>query len=113
MVSTSEILIAAKDKISNPKSWIKDEYSNVEDEEVQQASQFCMLGALLYTTSSVYNCKGAERLLREVIKEQYPDRLPARARTGSIPYFNDLEVTTHEDVMRVFEKAIVRSLEEV
>lgn len=111
-VNTHDILAKALDTLRS-KGWVKKIYVDKHDHR-------CMIGALDHavTIQDVPSSrKGPRRLLAEVIREQYPRRLPKDVDERSddnsvIVDFNDRPSTRFADVERVFEKAIVRAEEE-
>lgn len=91
-------------------------------------TKWCMLGRLserfhlqrmAFNTATEeyflrFSADKAQDIVKEVIKEQYPDRCYIGVNTTALPdiaHFNDHPDTTFEDVTRVLEKALVRASE--
>lgn len=100
--------------------WMKGFFTN------DDQTEFCMLGALGMASNGFYDhfSKEDTDLLEEIIKSEYPDRLPEEKevlgvngpityKMSIIPGFNDHEDTTLCDVVTVFEKASARRDEQI
>jgi hypothetical protein len=97
--------------------WIKNDLYN------DARTKFCMVGAvewvayseqtnltaaeidLRYLSNAAERTRHVLRVLGEVIKEQYPDRLDSE---NVVPYFNDHSKTRWTDVERVLDKAALK-----
>lgn len=106
-MKVSEVLIKAKEIISNPENWYKGDWSNPDKPDC-----YCSLGAigtaLNINVTNSHEMSGSEifpihqhratKLLESVICDN--------TLFGSIANFNDSKDTTHEYVMTQFDKAI-------
>ena len=121
-MNASALLIAARAKIDAPEKWIKGDYAH--DDEGQSVPQatlpgravcFCSLGALfgvdpklptsfVYHSHVAYLARAAAKLApnNEVISRLFRNL----SYGGVVFHFNDLEETTHADVMKMFDLAI-------
>lgn len=102
MKSSKEILIAAKELISDPKKWTQCEFARDAEGEACPvrrpcAVSFCSVGAILLVSSihTAHAVPDAESILEKASKTFGFD---------SISKMNDQ--SEHEDVMRVFDLAI-------
>jgi hypothetical protein len=113
MVKVSDLLRKARERIEDPKKWIKGALhrSGVIDSNGKQTWGYCMLGALesaaRLTRANSNQQKQAALVVTQVINEQYPE---GRGE-WSIPSFNDSYKRTHEEILRVFEKAEIIAIE--
>lgn len=106
-MTTLEILQKAKELIKEREFWIKGSNATDSDRNAiaimsPSACRFCMNGALLRITGfdgqeAIRGYDNARRALYDVLGEECLHR------------FNDKLDTTHEDVMSVFDKAILRA----
>lgn len=100
-MNTCKTLEAAKALIADPKCWIKgvialnDDGEQVESDNLK-AVCFCSLGALRAAAAN----RGINKALRTLYKH-----LPENYN-GFLTGWNDHSSTTHEDVMKLFDKAI-------
>ena len=100
--TVKQALIDAKVLIGTPEKWTKHyaardhNYLPVREHDAT-AVCFCTIGAL----SKV--CGGTHEVLFRIARNKLQI-----ACKGAITTFNDSSVTTHEDVMDVFDKAIAR-----
>jgi hypothetical protein len=95
-----EILVLAKEKISKPENWTKSASArNKNGEDTYPTNSdavcFCSIGAI--QSVSKYTGDEAIDILRRVL---YPNNW------YGVAAFNDSHLTTHEDVMKAFDKAI-------
>jgi hypothetical protein len=85
------------------------------DKTKPYTSSSCLLGALRLEAglqaTPPYVAPIASELLKDVISEQYPDRL--NMAPAIIPSFNDHPDTTLADIIAVLEKASVRAQEQI
>lgn len=88
-----ETLIKAKEIISDPDKWIKDNYYDPDREGC-----YCSLGALGMAEDG--HPSGFSFSLKYYLSEGLPEGL------YSVADFNDDPETTHSDVMAMFDKAI-------
>lgn len=118
MNRTAEILIEAQTLIRKPGSWVKgyDAFGLAGGLRVEnpKAQRFCARGAI----------KRASGYYNDPTVNSYPEYLSAKeaideaAREDNcslfetIVNFNDRTTTTHEDIMRVFDSAISKALNE-
>lgn len=99
-VEVVKVLKASREKISKPEAWIKggfarDSEGNYVNSTDEHAVCFCSLGAINSVTGLWSNERhGATVAIEDVIGD------------FSIPSFNDADSTTHEDILRVWDKAI-------
>lgn len=120
-----ETLIDARTRISDPENWTKGFYwvapaghdatdITRETAYAQGLGSFCSLGALSYSASKLCRKYGtplftiAAEPFREAIAELFPERAvnSGQGYTVSIVSFNDHDNTTHEDVIKAFDRAI-------
>lgn len=98
-MKTSEILTKAKELISDPENWIKENYhQNKNGKEC-----FCSLGAIARSEGvSNFNSSGtkAASILKEVVIDDLQE-------DQTFAIYNDEH--THEEVMAAFDKAIALS----
>jgi hypothetical protein len=95
-MTVKEVLVAAKDEISNPKNWTQKVYArdsegNFVSYDSSEAVCWCSDGALNRVTPNYGIYSKAELVLKSVMD-------------GNIINFNDTR--THEEVMQAFDKAI-------
>ncbi len=104
-MNTLEVLKLARDLISTPDKWIKDEFAldsdgDVVDEISENAVCFCSYGAfnrvLLMYNVHTYDAKN---VLTDIIKTQ---------GYNSIVQWNDAPERTHADVLATFDMAIAK-----
>lgn len=93
-MTTREVLIAARAKISDPTHWLKgalatDDLGN--DVQPCHASKFCMIGAVVASQDNYYD-RESENFLR------------AQIDGGFLDTFNDSH--THAEVLALFDTAI-------
>lgn len=110
----SELLQAARDKISNPYNWARYDYALDENDKVvlpraENACKWCSLGSIAavsdpeFTPSSFKLGEEAREFLREAIR-QYTNGL-----LESPISFNDSRSTKHPEVLQVFDMAIEKA----
>ena len=112
-MNTKQFLEAAKAKIDSPEKWVKDSFARDAkgfpvNSQNPMATCFCMTGALMrvgvevggedFPYASVYG--DAYQKLFGIANNLSSKRFDGLAR------FNDHHLTTHQDVMRVFDQAI-------
>jgi len=115
MNETTEILIEAREWLSDPKHWMKHDYGILNrtgssilpngKRTIYQSN--CMFGAVREVAQSHNSTHGMDAVIRlEVVAaEQFPEILK---ETGTfIGSFNDHSSFTHDDVLTVFDKAIL------
>jgi len=100
MSNTLEILKAARELISAPERWTRDQFSRNEagfaiDPESEKACCFCAVGALIKVSDN-------DIFLRHQAKDFLAEHLPVGY--ASIPAFNDSH--THPEVVALFDAAI-------
>ena len=106
----SEYLTTAKDELAG--GWIQGDLHNTQG--------VCMLGALAYADCALLNAqlgpskhyRAAELLLRKKIAEMWPDLPVFIDGLPVLPGFNDAPERTHQDVLDVFDKAILSAQEQ-
>jgi hypothetical protein len=97
-----EALVAARALIADERNWIKGDY----DREVDGRTCYCADGALLAASWRPDLTYGVYDLARRTLA------LHARGGEGII-YFNDHPMTTHADVLAMFDRAIEATAPEV
>jgi hypothetical protein len=129
MSELSDAIWRLKDRLADPRRWIKYDVNLVDDDGYKT---MCLLGARLDTLTDhhawvswhdsdgsliehVVNDDPVNQAVYAVIREQFGHRLSTEANSRYdtpyhlIPTFNDDEHTTHEDVMLVLEKAAIKA----
>lgn len=106
----SEILIAARELLSDEKNWVKGYYAFNEfrdQREVQDndASCFCMVGALA-KASGAKTGMGPDDDSYENVSTPEVDYLVMATGNSHIPNFNDASQRTHAEVIAAFDQAI-------
>lgn len=104
----SDVLLKARDILNDPKAWCKGTFARDKNEKKASpydpdACQFCATGAILKAESE-YDLSSANGLYAEEIIEQ---QLPCTRKFGGIPSYNDALVRTHEEILALFDRAIV------
>jgi hypothetical protein len=99
--SNLEILTAAQELIRNPAHWAKgdfafDDNGGAVDPTSSEAICFCALGAIGHVLGHVPDDHDTFDLLGRALNDH---------RVGAVPEFNDQPVTTHAEVMAMFDKA--------
>jgi Na+/H+ antiporter NhaB len=94
-----EALDGAQTIIREPKNWTKgwfakDKHNNFCDSDAPEAVCFCTIGALNRACLGDYELFKAGR-----------DLVNEASSTPNVADFNDHHLTTHADIMRLFEKA--------
>jgi hypothetical protein len=103
-------LTRARDFISNPSNWGKGDYLTCDLTGFDY--QACVQGALQWIGVELPQCRAAARMLDpeyEVpLEHTYIDQAVRSLDCGynDVISFNDAPETTHEDVMRLFNRAI-------
>lgn len=98
-----EVLVLAKEKISTPDKWTKGvgarnskgEWINVFSKD---AACFCSIGAIMNVCENISIRLETYKILR--------NSFPSIFNNYTVASFNDSYATTHDDVMKVFDKAI-------
>jgi hypothetical protein len=108
MTTVEEKLIAAREKIADPKHWIKEEMAvDFEgmpcDAQSAHAVGWCALGALCAVTECF---SGALSILQRAVGY-------TSSSVYSLSRFNDADSTTHEDMLALFDRAIESAHESV
>ena len=98
------ILIQARGLISEPSKWHKgtdyrDWYGEICGHE--DAITFCARGAINYLTTPIGEIR---RTLTFILLRHQPVKI-------SLSGYNDLETTTHKDILALFDRAIASTLE--
>lgn len=105
-MNTKELLTKAKELISDPNKWTKESFARNKDNKPVEylspdATCFCAIGAIRkvgYSNESFTKTLPAEiKLQREVQKNTI---------FAEVASFNDFLLTTHEEVLHLFDKAI-------
>jgi hypothetical protein len=102
-MTVKELLIAARSIIDTPEKWTKGAVSRDRSGSslfrVEGGVKWCMLGAVELAIKPTNT--------REIfIFEDAVSQLNKVLGSDSVSEFNDRDTTTHEDVLRVFDKAI-------
>lgn len=102
-MSPYEVLVLAKEKINSPEKWIKgyvaqNANGNVVNPWENDATCFCSVGAIMCVTKNIEDRLEAYKILR--------NSFPSIFNNYTVASFNDSYATTHDDVMKVFDKAI-------
>ena len=101
-----ELLIEARSRISNHKSWVQGRF--------QDGDRHCLVAALSLAcgSRSFHMPNRTEKRLARLIAKQIPPDAPFMTRCRLIPArqrlmsLNDDPRTTHEDVMALFDRTI-------
>jgi hypothetical protein len=106
-MTPTEILIAAKDKISDEKNWGKGYYGMDSDGRSvasysYKAVCWCSAGAINKVAHDNYGSRTSE-----VLDVQLAFKYLTDVTGGSITFYNDTH--DHKDVMRAFDEAILTS----
>ena len=122
-LSALELLQAAKERLSDPNHWVqhdwaRDEHYDTVDPTSPNATCWCLGGALMAAAgldrptpwSSENELRLASELLSQldVIKDACKDLVSANGLTpmDMIVEFNDLHITTNQQVLEVLDQAI-------
>lgn len=107
MTNTDNPIEAVRARLDGGRKWHKGGWGD-------GAGNVCLLGAVIELNDTC-DVTAEERLLSEVVTEQYADRLPGLGVDGVrlVPEFNDHPDTTWPDVDLVLDKAARRWDEQV
>lgn len=98
MPNTKETLIAARELIAEPERWTKGRAMEVaEDGSVRYCASGALSAAGGHHNEVIENCSACAAA--DVLTSVLPRRL-------GVSGFNDLESTTHADVLAAFDRAI-------
>jgi len=103
MIFTSPDLRGALKLLDGGRSWTKGAYWSPD------GTKFCSLGAVMEV--GAWQSAGIVKILNDVAKEQFPDRIDGTVRKHVAAQVNDHLDTTWPDVERLFEKAILKAEE--
>jgi hypothetical protein len=105
----SEMLKAAKDLISTPDTWTQcafardDNGTELYSGAMSGACKWCSMGAIEYVLSVIPSYESLEHLRNELNFQAGEQHL------FDVTAFNDHVATTHDQVMDLFNRAIVRA----
>lgn len=99
-VTSKEILIAARAKIADPHGWIKGAYSK----NCPSGWAYCALGAIKDNPGKECTSEQIEACL--LLSNALPDPNTSMHYATRITDYNDLETTTHADVLSLYDRAI-------
>jgi hypothetical protein len=101
-MTTAELLEATKAALT-PDTWVKG------NSQPWVGDDACLAVAFLRVTRTTWPCTSMD-VLADVIREQYPDRIPTGSYSNAcnVFEFNDHPDTTLADVHAVIEKAIAK-----
>lgn len=100
-MTTAEALAAGRKLIDTPEKWCKGSYAMTKRRRAvgplePTAACFCAAGACLVVTGDLWNAA------REALDRQVSEHFCG----GTATTFNDHHLTTHADVMALFDRAI-------
>ena len=110
-----ELLEKGKQRIASPDKWIKgraaEDANGMPPDDMLKAVKCCLIGAIQAETRSLsyyYTQQQAVWQMRNDARDILAENLPAGWRELDNPLveYNDDPATTHEDVMRVYDRAI-------
>ena len=99
MTDLQKLLTAAKNHIKDPKMWKK---GGSETKDILAGCPVCALDAVYWAVKQIdYHIISMEAHL--------PLRSAVRTKTGNtyVAWFNDLTSTAHQDIMALFDEAIL------
>ena len=106
-----QVLITARAIISSPEHWTQGAYARSKERiecDVDDGESFCSIGAIKRAIGVIdpYSYKlpyirFLRSLLNKAASEIYPEAVPP-----AFTEFNDRESTTHDMILRVFDRAI-------
>jgi hypothetical protein len=109
MKSPKEILVAARELISDPDHWAKgyfafDKYNQRISPENKQAVKWCLVGAIRHSEPEGYanSIAAAQRIVSDLLAD-----LPDASLPGYLGLFNDQH--SHEEVLAVLDEAIEKA----
>ena len=112
-----EFLEDARDIIEEPSAWVQgyralDKYGNTTDAAGADAIQFCAEGAMVRACRSLSIGASVDvwRISKSPIYRKCIAALDSVVDCD-ITIFNDDPATTHEDILRVFDRAIAKAWE--
>lgn len=108
-MKVSQLLIDAKELIKDPEHWTKGEYArDSEGKKVadshSEACQWCIVGALWRASGLGPNCYDSYKA--SLVNDGCKFLIKAVNSEKSLSKWNDSESTTHDDVMKAYNKAI-------
>ena len=113
MPTIKDILIAAKKRISDPRRWTKGAWARDLNHvpcasSSSEACSWCAIGAVAAATTKLHNRLDSPYSVLASAKADAMLKLAAFTPVEGIcvAVFNDNESTTHEDIMKLFDKAI-------
>jgi hypothetical protein len=113
-MSTLDILKRAREILSKPESWIKGAFAADKNGLAVgacglDACSWCAEGALKEASAQLGNGRYLPISVFQSLEAQIPEEIQNHARKNAkslIPFYNDAEERTHEEVMAWFDKAI-------
>ena len=120
-MKTRTLLEEARDLIEEPSAWIKgyralDENGSSTDATGADAIQFCAEGAMLHACRDVLTrvnggVPASTRRISKSLRYRVCLNVLDSVVDCDISIYNDHPATTHEDILRVFDRAIAKAWE--